>query len=159
MAKKKQSFATLKRKLDGVFSQWIRRRYATSQGLAVCVTCGNVKPWKEQQCGHFVSRIYLATRWDERNCSVQCGACNVLRRGNYAEYSAYMLRKYGPEVIDELIVLKRKPIKLTAFDLEQMIQTYNKKLETLNDPGRTRSEESPTESKAEGSLVEVVSQP
>jgi hypothetical protein len=156
LVKKKQSFARLKKKLDAVFSQWIRRRYATSQGLAVCVTCANVKPWKEQQCGHFVSRIYLATRWDERNCAVQCGACNVLRRGNYAEYSAYMLRKYGPEVIDELIVLKRRPIKLSAYDLEQMIETYNKKLETLDDPRRTGSEESPKETEAERSLAALV---
>jgi hypothetical protein len=128
---KKPSFAALKKKLDAVFSQWIRRKDATSQGLAVCVSCGAVKLWKEQQCGHFVSRIYLATRWHEKNAAVQCGACNVLRRGNYAEYTAYMLRKYGQEVIDELIRLKRQPVKMTAAELEEKIQFYQQKLESL----------------------------
>jgi hypothetical protein len=128
---KKPSFASLKKKLDQVFSQYVRYKAAGPQGFACCVSCGAVKMWKELQCGHYVSRIYLATRWHEKNCAPQCGACNVLRRGNYAEYTAYMLRKYGAEVIDELIALKRKPVKLTAADLEEMISTYKQKLEAL----------------------------
>jgi hypothetical protein len=153
--KRKASFKTLKNKLDAVFSQWIRRKNATSQGLAVCVSCGAVKPWKEQQCGHFVSRIYLATRWHEKNCAVQCGACNVLRRGNYAEYTAYMLRKYGQGVIDELLVLKRKPVKFTAADLELMIKDTKRKLETLNDPRANRPEESREEAETSDCPQEV----
>lgn len=128
---KKPSFRSLKHKLDVVFSQWIRRRHATSQGDAVCVTCTKVASWKELQCGHFVSRVYLATRWDERNAAVQCGACNVLRRGNYAEYTAYMLRKYGPGIIDELLQRKMAVIKYTPADLVGLIDTYKQKLEAL----------------------------
>ena len=130
--KRKPSFKSLKNKLDAIFSQYIRRKDATSQGLAVCVSCHAVKPWKEQQCGHYVSRTYLATRWDERNCAVQCGTCNVLRRGNYPAYTLYMLRKYGQGVIEELEALRHKPIKLTAADLEDLILAYKAKLEELD---------------------------
>lgn len=125
---KKPTYRSLKNKLDAVFSQFIRRRYMTSQGDAVCVTCHKVAPWKSLQCGHFVSRVHLATRWDDRNAAVQCGACNVLRRGNYAEYTAYMLRKYGPGIIDELLAKKRQLVKYTTSDLQEMIETYKGKL-------------------------------
>jgi hypothetical protein len=72
---RKPTLRSLKNKLDGVFSQWIRRRHATSEGFSVCVSCHAVKPWKEMQCGHYVSRMYLATRWDDRNAHVQCASC------------------------------------------------------------------------------------
>lgn len=128
---KKPTLRSLKNKLDAVFSMWIRRRFATSQGDAVCVTCGDVRPWKAMQCGHFVSRVYLATRWDERNAAVQCYACNYLRRGNYAEYTAFMLKKYGPGIIDELLMRKRAIVKYTFSDLENLIETYRRKLGAL----------------------------
>ena len=128
---KKKSLRSLKHKLDGVFSQWIRRRHATSQGDAVCVSCGAVKMWKHMHAGHYVSRVYLATRWDDRNAAVQCPTCNVLRRGNYSEYTAFMLRKYGPGIIDELNQRKRAIVKYTIPDLENMIEAYERKLIAL----------------------------
>lgn len=128
---KKPTLRSLKNKLDGVFSQWVRRKDATSGGLAVCVTCHKVASWKELQCGHYVSRVYLSTRWDERNAAVQCGACNVLRRGNYAEYTAFMLRKYGPSIIDDLLARKRAIVKFTTMDLESLIQAYQQRLSAL----------------------------
>lgn len=127
---KKPTFASLKRKLDAVFSQYIRLKDA-AQGYAVCVTCHDVKMWKQLQCGHYVSRIYLATRWNEKNAAVQCVTCNVLRRGNYAEYTAYMLRKYGAGVIDELLALKRKPVKLTVGDLQDLLAEFKNKIARL----------------------------
>lgn len=129
--RKKPSFRALKHKLDVVFSQWIRRKNATSEGLAVCVTCTKVAPWKSLQCGHYVSRVYLATRWDERNAAVQCGACNVLKRGNYSEYTEYMIRKYGVGVISELNARKRAVVKYTLDDLESLIGFYQQKLQAL----------------------------
>jgi hypothetical protein len=126
--KKKPSFKQLKKKLDAVFSQWIRLKDSTSDGLAVCVSCHAVKSWKEQQCGHYVSRTYLATRWDERNSAVQCMPCNVWKRGNYPAYTLYMLRKYGQEVIEELEALRHKPFKVTAADLEEKIEYFNRKV-------------------------------
>ena len=123
---KKKSFATLKRKLDKLFSEWIRRK--VGRDVVTCITCGAVHHWKEIQCGHFISRIYLATRWNEQNAHPQCYSCNVLRRGNYGEYSLFMLKMYGQAIIEELIALKRRPVKLSRSDLEEMIQTYQAKL-------------------------------
>jgi 5-methylcytosine-specific restriction endonuclease McrA len=128
LKKKKPTFKALKKKLDVVFSQWIRLKDSTSDGQAVCVSCHAVKSWKEMQAGHFVSRTHLATRWDERNVAVQCMPCNVWKRGNYSAYTLYMLRKHGQKVIEELEALRHAPHKITAADLEEKLQHYNSKV-------------------------------
>src|SRR6185436_3627256 len=81
-----KSYAALKRDLDRVFSIWTRRRFATPYfpGQVACVCCGAVKRWQEQQCSHFVSRSYLATRWHPENCAPSCFQCNVFKKGNLA---------------------------------------------------------------------------
>jgi hypothetical protein len=56
---------------------------------------------------------------------------NVFRNGNYAEYTAFMLRKYGPGIIDELLKRKRAVVKYTIPDLQNMIEAYERKLIAL----------------------------
>ena len=59
---KKPSRKTLVKKLDKVFSQYIRRRFAVNE-IAKCVTCGKQAHWKDLQAGHFMSRKHYSTRW------------------------------------------------------------------------------------------------
>ena len=55
----------LKKELDMVFSLFIRAKYPK-----VCYTCKATD--KTLQCGHFITRNHLATRWLESNCRPQC---------------------------------------------------------------------------------------
>ena len=71
------TISKLKKKLDVLFSQYIRRRNADHLGRVKCFTCGVEKHWKEQQAGHFQSRSHHSTRWDEVNVQVQCPKCNL----------------------------------------------------------------------------------
>ena len=71
------TISKLKKKLDKVFSEFIRRRNADHLGFINCFTCGVKKHWKEQQAGHFQSRSHHSTRWDEVNVQVQCIKCNI----------------------------------------------------------------------------------
>ena len=130
MAKKK-TFSALKKKLDAVFSQYIRRKNAPRDGYAVCVTCHRVAMWKELQCGHYEPRQHLATRWNELNCHVQCYACNIARKGNYPRFADFLDRKYGPELRAQLERLTKQVVKLTPADLESRIEEYQQKLEAL----------------------------
>ena len=70
---KKPSRKNLIKKLDNVFSQYIRRRFAVN-GITKCVTCGKEDFWRggEMQAGHFISRKHYATRWNETNVQSQC---------------------------------------------------------------------------------------
>jgi hypothetical protein len=70
----------LKKELDKWFSLYIRLREATDEGLVQCFTCGNVNNYKVgMQNGHFMSRKFMATRYDEQNCQVQCVGCNMFK--------------------------------------------------------------------------------
>lgn len=129
---KKHGYSQLKRLLDHFFSVWVRRRWADSTGLASCITCGSRRSWKELQCGHFVSRVHLATRWHERNAAPQCSACNVLRRGNMAEYSIWISKKYGPGIAQELVDLKNKTVKFHRSQLEKMIDDFKGRIADLD---------------------------
>ena len=79
MAKlKKPTVSSLKKKLDIIFSKYIRLKDADPSGNVECYTCGVVKQWEKDgmQAGHFMSRKHTITRWDEQNVKPQCYTCN-----------------------------------------------------------------------------------
>lgn len=128
---KAKPYATLKNKLDKVFSEYVRRRFAGQSGLVACVSCSRVKRWQEQQAGHFVSRVRLATRWDLENTNPQCSACNVLLRGNAVWYARWLENRYGPSIFTTLDERSRQTVKFTRADLQSMIDDFNAKLKEL----------------------------
>lgn len=124
---KKESITTLKKKLDEVFSLYIRQKYE-KDGVIECYTCGVVKPLKEMQNAHFWSRSHLSTRWEEKNCRVCCVGCNVFKHGNYIEYTRRLLKEIGQEEFDKLELQKNTPIKINKVFLQENIEFYSKKL-------------------------------
>lgn len=122
--KRTLTYAGLKKKADKAFSEWVRQK-DSFDGYGTCATCKTVYNRKLLQCGHFISRVHLSTRWDERNCAPQCYACNVLRRGNPGEFALYLTKKYGPNIIAELVEKKRETVKYTRSDLEDLIRKYS----------------------------------
>ena len=123
--KKGKTYASLKRELDRVFSEYIRQRDMRENNGSRCFTCGLIPlSWRQLQCGHYVSRVHLSTRWNERNCAAQCYACNVLRRGNPAEFTLALQAKYGPGIIQELVDLKRLSVKFSRHELQGRIDYY-----------------------------------
>lgn len=124
------------KKLDEVFSQYIRLRATDFAGYAICVTCGVSKPWKEQQCGHYESRGKYGTRWDEKNCNVQCYRCNVALKGNYPAYSRYLVRKFGAGILDELELKSNQSPKFSLGELQLMIDDYSQRVKSLTNRGQ-----------------------
>lgn len=128
---KRVSRSQLVKKLDSVFSQYIRLKDATDSLEAQCVTCLISKPWKELQNGHFYTRGRYPTRWDEANCHVQCVACNVFLKGNYIKYTTYMIDRYGREAIDNLERKSLTTTKIPTPELEEKILYYTTKVKEL----------------------------
>ena len=116
------------KELDTVFSRYIRRK-ASNNGVAMCVTCAKFDSWKLMDCGHFIVRGKIGTRFDEKNCHVQCRDCNRMKQGNMKRYERYMKAKYGQKVIDELKLKAKTPIK--TYEIEAMVKYYKEKLLTL----------------------------
>lgn len=128
--KKKETRSQLVKKLDKVFSEYIRRKDAI-EGISTCITCGDRKEWKLHQNGHYMSRGHYNTRWDETNCHVQCVACNMFRKGNYTEYALYMISRYGVDYLEELKRKAGSSNKISTVELRELTEVYKKKLQLL----------------------------
>lgn len=120
---KKPTRTKLIKKLDSVFSQYIRKVNSVNE-IATCFTCGKEDHWKKLQNGHFQSRRHYSTRWDEVNCQVQCAGCNVFRHGEQFLFSQYLDVKYGEGTARRLHIKSQQTIKFLDYELEEMIFKY-----------------------------------
>ena len=120
----KKTISKLKKELDKWFSLYIRLREATDTGLCQCFTCGKVAHYKSMQCGHFQSRRFLPTRFDEENCQVQCQKCNIWEQGQQYKFGLHIDAKYGEGTAQELEYLARTTIKIGRVDYEEKIGYY-----------------------------------
>jgi hypothetical protein len=122
----------LKKELDKWFSLFIRLRDATSEGLVQCFTCHKVSHYKSgMQCGHFQSRKHLTTRWDLKNCQVQCVGCNMFKAGEQYKFSLNLDAKYGEGTSEELESLARTIMKFNRIEYEEKISYYKDLVEKL----------------------------
>lgn len=126
---KKKTTKQLKKILDTLISEYIRRSYADSRGYVSCVTCGKYMPWQESQCGHYISRVYLATRFMEQNLAPQCVGCNIFKSGNMPSYTLYIQRKYGAHIVEQLY---KKSLEITKdFPYQERIDHYKTEISLL----------------------------
>jgi len=121
---KTKTTSQLKKKLDAIFSKYIRER-----DNGQCFTCHLKREPKEMQNGHFVPRQYLATRYDERNNNCQCYACNMIYNGQPSMYAIKLKAKYGNGIIEELERLRH--IVTKDYPYEEKIREYTEKYNTL----------------------------
>lgn len=129
---KKPNRSKLVKQADKIFSEYIRRRNANELGMAECFTCGKVDHWKNLQCGHFQSRKHYSTRWNEKNCQVQCAGCNVFRYGEQYKFGLYLNKKYGNNISEKLMNEAKRTIKLSNFELQEIIDHYKNELLNFN---------------------------
>ena len=123
---KKPTRKSLVIKLDTVFSQYIRRKDAIDE-IANCITCGKKEEWKNQDCGHFISRTHYSTRWDENNVATQCRYCNRYCQGEQYKYSLYL----GNNLSEELYIKSKQIVKFADVELIDMIKDYKEKVNVL----------------------------
>ena len=120
-----------KDKADKHFSLYVRQRDA-KEGIVQCCTCGEWHHWKQMDCGHFMSRRYQATRFDEQNCAIQCRACNRFNQGRQFDMSKYLDKKYGFGTASKMEMKSKMFCKRSRFDYEHIAETYKNKLTILN---------------------------
>tara|TARA_R100000742_G_C4274208_1_gene94093 strand:+ start:1172 stop:1579 length:408 start_codon:yes stop_codon:yes gene_type:complete len=127
-----KTISKLKKDLDKWFSLFIRLRDATEEGLCQCITCSKVSHYKSgMQCGHFQSRRFMTTRYDEQNCSTQCVACNMFRGGEQFKFALAIDSKYGDGTALELEYKARKIQKFSRVDYEEKISYYKSAVDKL----------------------------
>jgi len=98
-----------------VFSEWVRLRDADDTGYCICITSGRRVHWKECDAGHFISRRYLSTKFDEQNVNAQSRHDNRFASGKQYEYALAIDRKYGKGTAEKLYLKSKQTCKRGKF--------------------------------------------
>jgi hypothetical protein len=123
---RKKSVKMLIRDADKWFSLFIRLRDSNSMGVGKCVTCNEYAHYLKMDCGHFISRTYFATRFNEKNTALQCKRCNTFGNGEPILFAKAIEDKYGIGTVDKLIIESRKICKRDIEDYNKLIFHYKK---------------------------------
>ncbi len=116
---------------DKYFSLYIRLRDSDSNGILLCISCGEPVFWKKADAGHFIKRQHKATRFDEKNVNGQCRNCNWLKQGNDINYKIGLEKKYGPGIADRLELAGRRTFHLGKFELKIIADNYRMKFNKI----------------------------
>ena len=120
-------------KLDKIFSMYIRLRDCMPNGYFRCISCGQIKPFEQADCGHYLNRQHMATRFSEINCNSQCRKCNRFDEGNIQGYRNGLIAKYGEQKVLLLESSKYTTKQFSDFEYKELIKYYTvlvKKLKT-----------------------------
>ena len=122
--KRQTSQATLVKKLDKIYSKYIRLRDAMDGGLTRCISCGQIKPFDKMDCGHFFSRTHMSVRFDEDNTHSECSFCNRFCADHLIGYRESLIRKIGLKRFELLNWKAHQTKKWSCFELEELIKYY-----------------------------------
>lgn len=122
----------LVKKLDRVYSLYIRLRDAMPSGYVRCISCGKIKSFEDVDCGHFHSRTHMSTRYDEENTWAECKFCNRFSADHLIGYQANLIKKIGQQRFDFLNVKAHSSKHYMDYELESMIEHYTREVKKLS---------------------------
>ena len=114
------------RTLDKWFSKYIRLR--DTPGF--CCTCGASITFETSDCGHFISRDRIATRWDERNAHAQCIPCNRFKSGKQYEHGLHVDKIHGKGTADLILLKSKHPANFTDDEIRAMTKRFREVVKT-----------------------------
>lgn len=118
-------------RLDNVFSQFIRLRDADKGGRIRCISCGQKFEPDYIDCGHYIPREHMGTRFSEMNCHAQCHFCNRHKRGNLEAYREALVALYGEDAVEALEQRKHQAFKLGVSELQEKLEFYRDEVKLL----------------------------
>lgn len=120
-------------KLDRLFSQYIRLKDADKDGNVRCFVTEQLMPWTKIQCGHYIPRSHMATRWMEANCFPQSPSSNRYHEENTEPFRQALIRYEGESLVSYLEDMAKRIVKHSEADLKEMIAFYSEKVKQLKD--------------------------
>ena len=122
---------------DMLFSKFIKKRDADSQGNVTCVCCSQTANIKDKDkegnmivnTMHFVPRGVYSLRFSEVNCHAGCCYCNSDMHNEpeglaYRRFRSYLVSCVGEDEVKYMELQKRNINKLTESDLISIIEKY-----------------------------------
>lgn len=104
-------------KLDRSFSILIRSHYEPIG----CFTCNWAGAWKDADNGHFRRRELKSTRFDPRNCGLQCRKCNRFDGGRSYEFGIMLDKIWGKGTAEKINKKSHETKQWQVGELEQLI--------------------------------------
>lgn len=129
---KKRKKPDLVKKLDKVFSAYIRLRDAMPNGCFRCISCGKIKRFDQGDCGHYHSRIHMNTRWEPDNCHMECRSCNRVSSDHLIGYRRNLIGKIGIDRVAWLEIMAHSGKHWMDFELEEKISYFTKEVKRLS---------------------------
>jgi hypothetical protein len=122
---------SLKTKLWKTFSIYIRKSYANQYGM-VKTSDGELKHWKEVDCGHLFANTERNKQlggnelwYYENNFAPQSSSGNRFNSKDSAKvYMLWAIKKYGIKEVEKMKKLKETPRKFTEEELEEKYRHY-----------------------------------
>lgn len=95
----KMTVSKKKKLLWEVFTKYIKLR-----DNYTCVTCGQHSKGQGMGGGHYIAKGACGADYyfHEKNVHAQCTHCNLTLEGNRPAYRAFIIKKYGQEVLEDL---------------------------------------------------------
>ncbi len=120
----KNPIPKLRREVWDLMSELVRR-----EEKGRCYTCGIVKDWKEQDCGHFIHKDCMDFVRENLHC--QCAKCNRFLHGNLIQYAIELEKQYGAGIIQRLKKQGDQIHRWKVSELEKLKQDCNSVIKEL----------------------------
>lgn len=122
-------------KCDRVFSALVRLKEADEKGEVKCYTCGETGFWKQDgiQCGHYMGRGNITTRWYLPNARPQCQNCNENLKGNLVKYAKRLTEEHGEQHIVDLSIRAKQVSEMTATDIRELRLNMQKQVKKIRE--------------------------
>lgn len=122
------------KELDKAVSLYVRQKGMDKFGYNTCYTCGARLPWRQLDCGHYIKRRYLQTRWELNNVRPQCQICNRNLNGNYKVYEPKIRQELGTDFVQKMWDKALSGEKISTPMLEVILQKIQEKYKNLQKP-------------------------
>ena len=78
-----------------------------------------------------MGRYFKSTRFDEKNCNLQCKKCNTFAEGKQFEHGQFIDKKYGLGTAEKLLIKSKQLCKRNRHDFAVLADYYRKKVKRL----------------------------
>lgn len=129
--KRRQTLAQVLTRLDVVFSRWVRLTWERDHGAIECYTCRKPLTYDDAQAGHYISRRYVATRYNPMNVKPQCNACNCYADGRKQVFRSRLVEEHGEAEIACMEGIYREDSGLTADYYRMLIAYYEAEVKKI----------------------------
>ena len=105
---------------------YIKQVHAVDGEWCRCFTCDKAIKigTPDCHCGHYLSRRYSPTKYEEDNMRPQCGGCNGYGNGKPVEFERRLKLEIGDDAVEALKVLSTQKWKWDRYDLTEKIKYY-----------------------------------